>query len=247
MKITFYAKLYALPISIICIGFLAYYFVFDSLNQYQQHVITITQPETPRNNDTTDEKARIREELEKIKQSSNADFIHSTLSQNLNRMSAYANIEFDDTKTIAQTELKQKQDNTTRNHSTIEIKKPNSIEYVPYRQIHTHELPNAFITNPNTATNIKLNSTNNPFDVKTIQITQEDKKSRWVIPTTKEARIYHAPDIQTKVIAINKNGMRMQVIGINKSWVHVRYAIRKEIIDGYIPMKNIRFVQPINQ
>lgn len=246
MKIKFYAKLYALPLGIICVSFLAYYFVFDSLTQYQQHVVTITQVENPQNNDENDEKVRMKEELEKIKQSSNVDFIHNALSQNINRISAYANIEFEDTKVIAQTEPKQKPNNpqnrSTQTRSTIEVNKAKNVDYISYRQIHTHELPNAFSANLNSPTNIKLHTTNNPFDVKTIQIAQKNKK-QWAIPTAREAKIYHSPNTQSKVVAINKNGIKMQVIDTKKSWVHVRYAVKKEtFIDGYIPLQNIRFV-----
>ena len=241
MKLKFYAKLYALPLGIICACFLVYYFVFDSLTQYQQRVVTITQVENPQNNDEIDEKVRMKKELEKIKQSSNVDFIHNTLSENLNRISTYANIEFEDTKAIAHTEPKQKPSNP-QNRSTIEVNKIDNVDYVPYRQIHTHELPNAFSANLNSPTNIKLYNTNNPYDVKSIQIAQKNKK-QWATPTTKQAKIYHSPNTQSKIIAINKDGIKMQVIDTKKSWAHVRYAINKEtFIDGYIPLQNIRFV-----
>lgn len=241
MKLKFYAKLYALPLGIICACFLAYYLIFDSLTQYQQRVVTITQAENQQKNDEVDEKVRMKEELEKIKQSSNVDFIYNTLSENLNRISTYANIEFEDTKAIAQTEPKQKP-NSLQNHSTIEVNKTKNVDYVPYRQIHTHELPNAFSANLNSPTNIKLYNTNNPYDVNSIQIAPKNKR-QWAIPTTKQAKIYHSPNTESKVVAINKNGIKMQVIDTKKSWVHVRYAVKKEtFIEGYIPLQNIQIV-----
>lgn len=244
MKIKFYAKLYALPLGIVCACFLTYYFIFDSLNQYQQHIITITQSENIQDDSEIDEKARMREELEKIKQSSNADFIHNTLLQNINRISSYANIEFKNTKEITQTESEKKpKDNVTQTLSAIKVDKTNNPNYVSYRQIHTHELPNAFTSNINSSTDIKLYDGDDAINVKTIQVIQKNKKAQWVIPTTKEAKIYYLPSIQSKIIAINKNGIKMQVIDTKKSWVHIRYAMKKEtFIEGYIPLRDIRFV-----
>lgn len=246
MKIKMYAKLYALPFSIVVSGFGFYYFVFDSFNQYkQQHVITITQPEHTQNHkeNLENERIHIREELDKIKRSANVDFIYNTLATNLNRINSYASIEFNDTKSSLQVKPKQETTLTTQPNSTFAVNKTNSIDYVPYRQIHTHELPNAFNTNFNAPTNIKLYNNTNHFDIKNTQIYQKNKM-RWAIPVIKEAKVYSMADTHSKVLAVNKNGIKMQVVEAKSSWVKVRYAIKREsFIEGYMPTKNIRFVQ----
>lgn len=240
-----YAKLYALPLGIIIAGFGFYYFVFDAFNQYQQHVITITQTEHMQNKENTTEEdiERMREELEKIKQSANVDFIYSTLAANLNRISSYSNIEFEDTKSSIQTTQKQEATSPKHNRSTIAEKKTDMIDYVPYRQIHTHELPNAFNSNLNAPTDIKLYDNTNYFDIKNTK-KQNNNNIQWVVPTIKEAKIYHLTDTRSKVLAVNKNGIKMQVLEAKPSWVRVQYSIKgKSFIEGYMPTQNIRFVQ----
>lgn len=222
---------------------LFYCFVFDSFNQYkQQHIVTISQPNHTKNNKNIEnEQMRMREELEKIKQSANADFIYNTLATNLNKISSYANIEFNDTRSSLQVKSKQEVALIPQAKSTLMVNKMNSIDYVPYRHINTHDIPNAFDI-LNTPTNMKQYNTNH-FDIKTTQTTQKDRM-KWAIPTIKDAKIYHTTNIYSKVLAINKNGIKMQVIDTKSSWAHVRYAVKREsFIEGYIPTNNIKFVQ----
>ena len=171
------------------------------------------------------------------------DFIYNTLATNLSRINSYASIEFNDTKSSLQVAPKQEVTLIPQSSNTPIINKTNSIDYVPYRQIHTHELPNAFNRNFNMPTNIKLHNSTNHFDIKNTQVAQKNKM-QWAIPTIKEAKIYHAKDIHSKVLAINKNGIKMQVIDTKSSWTRVRYAIKREsFIEGYIPTQNIRFIR----
>ncbi len=241
MKLQIYSKIYALPLGILLVSFGFYYFVLDSLDAcQQQHTITITHTQNPQSqqNDDIDEQKRMREELEKIKQSANVDFIYNVLAENLNRINSYANIEFEDTMSSIQVAPKQQLARTTQKN------KMKSINYVPYRQIHTHELPNAFRDNPNAPTDIKLYGGINHFDIKNTLISQKKQMMQWAIPMVKEAKIYRTPNIHAKVLAVNKNGIKMQVVAIKKSWVHVRYTtIKKSFIDGYIPIRNIRLIK----
>lgn len=234
MKIKIYAKLCALPISIVATGFGFYYFIFDSFNQYrQQHVITIKQAESQeKEEDIENERTKMREELDKIRQSANADFIHNAISISLNRISSYANIEFRDTKT-SQVKPKQEESVEPPKSETVSNKKDIiDIDYVPYRQIHTHELPDVINNNNMGAT---------PLETKNVKAAN----TKWAIPKTKEVKIYYSPDTQSKVLAINKNGVKMQVVATKSSWVKVRFATKREsfkeffIIEGYIPMRDI--------
>ena len=94
MKYKYY-RFYALPLGIMALGVVFYFVAFDSFNVYRQnYAITITENALLHDNDML-EQSRMREEIQKIKESANTDFIIDTLTKNINHIThADTNIEF---------------------------------------------------------------------------------------------------------------------------------------------------------
>lgn len=226
-------RMYALPLGILLAGFILYYFVFDSL-QYEQHQsIVITQKIQDNNMQSFREDLDMQQEVEQMRENVEITFATTSLPQNINNMDATTNIVFKEKKPRFinnETEVRQE---------APQVNKENSVSYTPYKQVNTHKLPNMFESNLNVPTNIKLYA-NNPFDLKPSQNAQK-KTTKWVVPNTKTIKLYAAPNTHAKIVAANKNGIKMQLLEQKKAWGYVRYAERRgRYIEGYVPLSMVR-------
>ncbi len=234
-------KMYLVPIGIVAVGLAFYFFVFDSLNQYQrQSVITILENGDNKNGVTL-EQIRMQEELDKIRKSANADFIQNTISENINRISSYTNIEFNeqqDTNNATHTK-----DNLNKKQTTPSSKNHEPVRYTPYNPANTHIIPNNFNVNPNSPTSIKLDSNTNAFDIKSFTLfLYSNIDVGWAIPYSRHAKIYKLPSTNSKVIYTNKDIDKVQIVTLKNAWAKVRYMLEnKKYVEGYMPINALKF------
>ncbi len=241
MNFKTYLKMYAVPFAIISVGFIFYFFVFDSLNQYQQQSIITILENRDKDNGLSLEQIHMQEELNKIRKSANATFIQNTISENLDRINSNVNIEFNDNETTQQ-KPQTIDTNKEKSMQKTKVKKYNEIKYTPYNPANTHIIPNNFSVNPNSPTNINLDSESHIFDIQYFTLFLNAKALKWATPYSRHAKIYRYPSISSKIIYTNKKMDKVQIIGIKKSWVKVRYAIKgKKQIEGYMPTNALNF------
>lgn len=237
MKYKYY-RFYALPLGIMALGVVFYFVAFDSFNVYRQnYAITITENALLHDNDML-EQSRMREEIQKIKESANTDFIIDTLTKNINHIThADTNIEFYNERSNEEYPLQKPH---TKAASVMkQPKKIDSITYTPYRFIGTHTIESQqILKNPNSAMPYNPNTTTKSYTV----VNKSIASNQYVFRGSKHAKIYKNPNTSSKIIVIGKQGENVQVLKIQDSWFFVRYIAKNKSIYGYVPMQALRII-----